>query len=99
MKKMQVFKLTDEDWYPSFKLAGYYQGKKGLPLISVAYLELSRAPGELHPQYRVCIWGADDFGMKRDYHCELAALEMFHLILQQDVVRTSFLKEHGFGAA
>ena len=94
MKKMQVFKLTDEDWYPSFKLAGYYQGKRGLPLVSVSCLELLVAP-----QFRVCVWGADDFGMERDYHCELAALEMFQLILQQDVVRTSFLKDNGFGGA
>lgn len=75
----RVFKLTDDDWYPSHYLGDYYKGQKPLTvkLVEVSFLEL------MDGCFRVCVWGNDDTGMELDfmpYEHDLA-LKMFHEVI------------------
>jgi hypothetical protein len=50
LTREEKFILTSEDWYPTYATG----------LVRVALLRLSTG------QWRVCVWGADDFGLERD---------------------------------
>ena len=93
---IHVFKLTNEDWRPSYQINGYYRGIRDPMLVKVALFELSTGA------WRVCVWGADDFGMERDYSGEKAeesARAMFNHVLSLDYVRVQDLEPNGFQRA
>ena len=93
---MKCFKLTLEDWYPSYKLDSWYKGKeRGSNLLEVSLLKL------ITGEHRVCVWGNDDFGMEKDFPTDKYedALQDYLLILKQEYVYKSFLKNLGFQAA
>jgi hypothetical protein len=88
------FKLAAADeWYPPYRLNGYHRGVKDPLLVEVSFICLP-ASGE----WRVCVWGADDFGMERDYPPTnmLQAETMFNILLEQQSISVSFLKAQGF---
>jgi hypothetical protein len=85
MRKV-IYKETNEDWYPSFEM-------NSDKLLRVVLCKLS------NKHFRVCVWGADDFGMERDYpfnHAVLA-LETFEIICKlEEPLTRKFLKDLGF---
>lgn len=100
MQRRLVFKLTDDDWYPSHFLGDYYQGHKpgAVRLVEVTFLQFRPTPLSPDPGYRVCVWGNDDLGMERDYpSTEFAAAEqMFHEVIALDRVNRQALTDMGF---
>lgn len=90
---MRVFKLTSDDWYPSYQLKGYHKGTKDPKMVEVSHLKLTNG------QYRVCVWGADDCGMDFDTNSGNKAFRVFMMILDWDVVTKAKLKEMGFVTA
>lgn len=93
-KQVRVFKLTDDDWYPSHFLGDYYRGQApgNVKLVEVSFIEL------MDGCFRVCVWGNDDLGMELDFmsyeHAE--AEHMFHTVIAQDRVNKDKLEEWGF---
>ena len=90
MVPKRVFKLTHDDWHPSYKLNGWYKGVIGAQLVEVSLLNLSDG------KFRVCVWGSDDCGMERDYEDIKNALDCFDQLLEQEFVDKSLLKNMEF---
>lgn len=88
---VRVFKVTDEDWYPSYALTGHLRGKKSPMLVEVSYL------GKLsNGMYRTCIWGADDKGMDYDAYSKEEAWGIFLSVVRMPKVSTETLTGMGF---
>lgn len=89
---IRCFKLTDDDWYPCFKIDGWYGGVEGETFVEVSLLALRDG------EYRVCVWGADDCGMELDLpHTEHdKAVQLFFDVIQQSRVSMGYLKKRGF---
>ena len=66
---VDVFKLTDDDWYPPFWLS------EGRHLVMVAFDNLDTG------EYRVSAWGQDDMGLERDFDNESQAWNVFQQII------------------
>lgn len=94
-RALRAFKPTADDWYPSYYLEDAYKGQTLVKLVEVSLINLSDG------KVRVCVWGADDCGMERDYphHEGSAARSMFLLLLEQKTVDKKFLEMQGFGPA
>lgn len=90
MKRLDVFKLTDDDWHGSYIIKGWHNGVENPKLVTVTFTWLTDG------NWRVCVWGNDDFGLERDYANENEAWEMFQLLLEQEKVNTGWLKSNGF---
>ena len=87
--RISVFKPTNDDWYPSYQIEGYWKGIPGQLLVEVSFLEL------LDGQWRVCIWGADDCGYEQDFTDQGAAYEMFeHVVFQEHVDKEWLIAIH-----
>jgi hypothetical protein len=85
----RVFKPTAEDWYPSYKLAGWYNGQEGVKLVEVSLLPLSSYPVNV---WRVCVWGSDDCGMEKDLTNYEDAEKLFLGVIRlQSVTRKDLL--------
>ena len=56
--RVEVYKETNEDWYPCYEIEGISE-----MLVRVSFLSL----GHDSTEWRVCVWGADDFGMEKDF--------------------------------
>jgi hypothetical protein len=97
MKKvLRVLKPTDENWYPSFRLNGWYKGTEGALFLEVSLLNCHSTafPGDF---WRVCVWGADDFGMEKDFYEYKLAQATFLRVIGEDKITTDFLKSLNFG--
>lgn len=85
--RCEVFKETKEDWYPAYKIEHdlRYEG-----FVMVAFLELVPS-GE----WRVCIWGQDDYGLERDFppHERMKAWEVFVDIISAEYVTHDLAKK------
>lgn len=93
-KRISVYKYTDEDWLPSFKLEG------GVSLLEVSFLgNITSYNKDLPPVWRVCVWGEDDTGM--DYGCssEKECFTIFLQVIGLELVSINKLKELGFKPA
>ena len=81
--EMVKYVTTPDDWYPTF------QGQT----VRVRMVRL-RAYGDSLGGIRVCVWGADDFGMEMDFKGDKAlsrAAEKFEVIndgITQDALRS-----------
>ena len=98
--KARCFKLTDDDWYGNYKIedvANYPDGElKGKnKLVDVSLLTLG--PGA--DQFRVCVWGNDDFGLELDFDSVFDAQAMYLKLLQLEVINEYDLKQLGFKRA
>ena len=89
---VRVFKRTQDCWYPSFRLEGFYEGKKNIELVEVSFLRLHSG------EWRVCVWGADDCGMELDFtkNERSAAQDIFLKVLSFDQVSVHDLEKLGF---
>lgn len=89
----RVFKATTDDWYPAYKLAGWYKGQEGIKLVEVSLLPLDSYPVNV---WRVCAWGADDCGMEKDFTDYDEAQKCFLNVLRLESVDQKDLKDLGF---
>lgn len=98
--RQKVFKLTDDDWYPSYTFGQYHNGHAPgeVKLVEVTFLQFTPTPTYPDPGYRVCVWGNDDLGMERDYSSSefLAAEQMFRNVIALDRVNKQTLADLGF---
>lgn len=62
MKRQNVFKLTNDDWYPNYENN----------TVRLQYIGLLS-----DGKYRVAVWGNDDFGFEKDFDTESEAISMF----------------------
>ena len=88
--RARVLKKTQDEWYPS------YQSKDLGQLVRVSCQPLGPHEGD---NWRVCAWGADNFGMERDFTDEKEALTVFIKVIKQEYVNHSNLKTLGFKVA
>jgi hypothetical protein len=89
--RVTVFKPTQDDWHPSYQLAGWYKGKKGVRLVAVTCVDLM-----VNGIYRVHIWGADDDGLEKDVSDLATARELFDYVIRQKYVNKNWLRDKGF---
>lgn len=97
--RIDVFKRTEDDWYPAYILKGWYKGKRNPKLVTVSLLQL-RAYAD-NDGWRVCVWGGDDTGLERDYLNDdyYSAEELFQHIISLEFVNVDTLKSLGFQPA
>jgi hypothetical protein len=69
---------TTDDWYPNFERN----------TVECSLLKLRDG------MFRVCIWGADDTGMERDFESQMDAKAMFKAL--PNPVTRDWLKAQGF---
>lgn len=75
---------TNEDWHPT---------KDGELTMSVIKYDLN---DNIHKLNRICIWGADDFGMERDFE-DATFIEMKEIAdAIPEPVAVEWLQAHGF---
>lgn len=92
MKPVEVYKQTQDDWYPS------YQIESGTKLVKVSFFELEDSD-EYPEKYRVCAWGDDDIGMEKDFILEGTAWNTFLVVIGMEYVNVEDLKKLGFTSA
>lgn len=90
--RIEVFKETTDDWFPSYKV---YDRK----LVTVSLTQTGPDPNAGNGEWRVCVWGADDCGMERDYTDLSQAREMFYQVIEWEYVNMSELTLNGFVSA
>lgn len=92
--RVEVFKSTTDDWYPPYQLQD-----READLVQVSFIKL-RPEKSGQQLWRVCVWGADDMGLERDYGSEASAWTAFlQVIGWPDVKQDRLIKELGFYSA
>lgn len=92
LERITVFKLTEDDWYPPFRI-GRYNVNETNSLVEVSFLEYSNSYG-----WKVYVTGADDFSLEKEYplNQRQEAYDMFLHIIAQDRVSETYLHKLGF---
>lgn len=90
------FIRTKEDWYPSFRPGETYEGAHtlGCDALRVGMVELNWYIPNSEEEWRVHVWGGDDFGMELDQPSKEVAQELYDKIV--DYTTESDLKILGF---
>jgi hypothetical protein len=83
--KNSVFKLTYDNWYPSYKIKGWYNGILEHNLVEIWQVEKGIAAA-----------GADDFLLMKFFETEEESLRMFLEIIALDYVDKKWLTDRGF---
>lgn len=88
--RISCFKKTDEDWYGNYKI------EKDLRHKDIKYVEVKflKIPGS--KEFRVCVWGNDDFGMELDSEDEVYIKQVYLDLCFQPTIRKSYLEKKGF---
>ena len=56
---ISVYKETLDEWYPSFQIRNrHIDPEQETKLVNVSFIHL------ITGQWRVCVWGADDYGLE-----------------------------------
>ena len=94
MKRVEVFKLTEDEWYPSYNCEA---GK----LVCVTFTKTGPQIENYNYDWRVCVWGWDDCGMEKDFpkDQEHAAWCCFLEVIGMEFVNMKDLKDLGFKSA
>jgi hypothetical protein len=88
MVRTAVFKLTNDNWCPSYKLGNEMA-------VEVSFIPLVSYKTEGN-KWRVCIWGEDDTGMEKDFVSESEAITAFLEVIGLNFVNFDNLSERGF---
>ena len=86
---MSAFKRTTDCWHPSFSLLDDAQETQLVEVSCVKRLGC----------FSVCVWGADDFGMEKEFTSKTRAIKVFQDIVSLPVVNVTYLKKMGFQEA
>jgi len=90
--RVDTFKRTQDNWYGNYKITG---DARVSDLVEVSFLKLLNTEGsELN--WRVCVWGNDDFGLERDFEHEAEAWVTFLEVIGQEYVNQQYLRNNGF---
>ena len=106
-KRIDIFKPTTHDWAPSYK------ADKHVGLLVRVSLMTDMVMGKFNKGkitegriwHRVCVWGADDFGMEKDFEqgkdltpdpSREQALDCFLSVISLERVNPSDLRALGF---
>ena len=81
MKRIDVFKKTSDNWYPNYPN----------DMVKISFLKLPNILQNSDAEWRVCIWGNDDFGLERDFQSKKEAMKTFEIISDQDSISADFL--------
>ena len=96
--RCSVFKMTRDNWYPSYLLTEMEYGNtaQNRPEDKLVCVSLSKLPHG--SDWRVSVWGADDCGMECDFdkNSRRRAQELFQEVIEQEFVNRSWLKSKGF---
>ena len=94
MKRVDVFKKTNDDWYPAFEMGGE-------KLVEVSFIQLTPWLPVEERVWRVCVWGNDDCWMERDFNPneENLAWSIFLNVIGEEYVDMKFLLSLGFVSA
>jgi len=92
--RVDVFKRTSDCWYPEYE-CDYVGG-----LVEVSFTKTGPV-GCTEPHWRVCVWGADDIGMEKDfdYHHRETAWACFLEVVKLEDVTVKSLQKMGFISA
>jgi len=93
LKRISVFKLTRDDWYPSFQLSTRATGRTGRQIVELLRLELPDG------DWRVLARGGDDYGLERDFSgedAEAQATTIFEGLLDWEFINQKELAALGF---
>lgn len=82
-----AYKSTRDNWYPSYQTLDM---RENAGLVRVSLGRLSDG------LFRVCVWGADDFGMEKDQASMKKAIVLFLNIMLLPYVDQRELREMGF---
>lgn len=83
MQEKHVKLYTPDDWYPN-----YPNNEVELSIINLS-----------DGQFRVCVWGNDDFGMEKDFNSADLAEQTYDTIKNSGVVTKEDLYVMGFETA
>ena len=93
--RCDVFKRTTDDWYPSYTLSNWNKGVANQKLVEVSFCQTGPIP-PVTGEWRVCVWGGDDYGMEKDFTEVNAAWFCFLDVIGLDDVTMLALSERGF---
>lgn len=91
--RCDVFKRTTDQWYPSYQIE-----RDGPMLVEVSFTQTGPYP-PTSGEWRVCVWGADDCGMERDFTDESSAWTTFLEVIGMEDVTMAALQNLGFVSA
>lgn len=80
MKRIDIFKKTKDDWYPNYPN----------DMVKVSFLQLHNFLQNTN-EWRVCVWGNDDFGLEHDFKSKKEAEKVFEIISNLDIISQDFL--------
>jgi len=81
MKTCSVYKKTSDNWCPNYNY----------DFVMVSFCQTGPNP-PINGEWRVCVWGADDFGMERDFKNKDEAWQVFIEVISLDNVTIDELK-------
>lgn len=85
--KQVVYKKTTDDWYPNFP--------DDQVKVILCQTGTTTRPGE----FRVSVWGGDDFGMEIDSEDLNEAKMVFSLVKEMKIITKTELRKLGFRPA
>lgn len=94
-KRTKVFKVTRDDWYPSY----FLEDHRKVMLVEVTYHGKLATFNNSPPVWRTSVWGNDDCGMEIDCATEQEAWDKFVQVISMDYVDRVSLKAIGFISA
>lgn len=85
-------KFTNDDWYSNEKI--FHKGElRRIVTVSLLKLNASRSgPWD----WRVCVWGNDDFGLEKDFTDHRQAVNTYIEIVIMNCVNQRPLRDMGF---
>lgn len=83
--RITCFVPVQEDWYGNYRIEGDAR-HADTRLVQVSALSLSDG------NYRVCVWGNDDFGLERDFEQPGQAMVLYQLIVSRPYPTQEWLK-------
>jgi len=96
-KRIEVFKLTHDDWHPAYAIDGFLRGCKRTRVVNVIYNgNITQYNKKLKPVWRTCVWGGDDSGMEFDCDTEAEAWKMFQHVILLEYVDQDVLTALGY---
>lgn len=101
INSIKCYKRTGSDWYPSYALEGWYKGVEHPMLVEVSLIKyIGTYEGSTSKvTARVCVWGADDYGLEMDFEGTRSynhAKVIWEQVLAQPSVNPKYLKDLGF---
>lgn len=96
--RVDVFKRTSDDWFPSYSLQQWNKGVESQMLVEVTFCTTGPKPPH-NGDWRVCAWGGDDCGMEKDFKDETLAWNCFLQVIGMEEVTMKALEDMGFVSA